>query len=320
MEFVKILEMILAAFVGVLILVEGVLRFLFGLGNSLIYIPDQEIGYLLAPNQQVRRLGNQIMINQYSMRSHSIKEKRPDSTLRILLLGDSIANGAWWTDQNETISALIERQLRSNLISKSESLSFSTVEVLNASANSWGPRNQLAYLKRFGTFEAQIVVLLLNTDDLFATIPTSSPVGRDRNYPDHQPMLAITELFRRFFGRPQPVLGKAVAEKGDRVGFNLTAIAQIKDMTTNNNAQFILAITPLSRELEATGSRNYEQKARQRLEEFTITEQVPYIDFLSHFSEWQKPPSLYRDHIHLSPQGNQLVSQTITELLEKLSK
>jgi lysophospholipase L1-like esterase len=318
---VKVLSIILAIVVGVSILIEVGLRLL-GLGKFLTYIPDKEIGYLLAPNQQVRRLGNQIIINQYSMRSNPTLEKRPVSTLRILLLGDSIANGAWWTDQEKTISALIEQQLQTDLVDLDPAGLVQRIEVLNASANSWGPRNQLAYLKRFGAFEAQVVVLLINTDDLFATAPTALPVGRDRNYPDRQPGLVLITLLTRLFTRPQPVPGMAAvqAEKGDRVGFNLAAIAEMQAITTQAKGQFLIAITPLLRETGEEDARNYELKARQRLQDFVKTEEIPYLDFLPIFRKSEQTTSLYRDHIHLSPQGNKLVSETLTQFLRKISE
>ena len=210
-----------------LIALEILLRLGWGLGQRPLYIADPEIGYLLAPNQRLRRFGNHIIINRYSQRSEPISTERPPDTRRIFLLGDSIANGAWWTDQQQTISALMERQLGT--------VSTSAVEVLNASANSWGPRNQLAYLKRYGTFESQVIVLLLNTDDLFATAPTSLPVGRDPSYPQQQPAFALAELFTRIFWRLQPIPQMA-HEAGDRVGLNLQAIAQMHQITLDRNS------------------------------------------------------------------------------------
>ncbi|MGF1481234.1 MAG: SGNH/GDSL hydrolase family protein [Cyanophyceae cyanobacterium] len=312
------LLLIVAAIASGFIVLEVSLR-LFGLGNPPLYIPDAEIGYLLAPNQRVRRFGNRIEINQYAMRTGAIALQRPAETLRIFLLGDSVANGAWWTDQEETISALIEQQLQTTATvpqvdpaqSDRQRLFWRNVEVLNASANSWGPRNELAYLQRYGTFEAQLIVLLINTDDLFATAPTSLPVGQDRNYPDRK-TLALAEVARRW-QRPSPIPGldEVRKEGGDRVGFNLAAITQIKAIAKEHKAQFLLAMTPLLRECEATGPRDYELKARERLTQFASEHQISYIDFLPLF----KPDchQLYRDHIHLSPQGNQLVSRTLSQ-------
>jgi hypothetical protein len=336
MNFLVILTLI----IGLLAILEISLRVFLGFGNPLIYIPDSDCGYLLAPNQTVRRFGNRIEINQYSMRSPAIAPIPLVSTLRVLLLGDSIANGGWWTDRPNTISEIMARlfsqEKHPHLVNipvetnydSSQSLlltnNLSTgmlrpykVEVLNASANSWGPRNELAYLQKFGHFGATVVVLLINTDDLFAKVPSSWVVGRDRNYPDRKPISAIVELFTRYLLPVSkfPELETQTGEGGDIVGCNLEAIGQIKTIATSANAQFVLAMTPLLREIGDRSLRDYEIKARTRLREFTQIEQIIYLDFLPIFNSVQQQPSLYRDHIHLSPQGNQLVSQTIINLL-----
>jgi hypothetical protein len=310
---VKIALIVVAVVVGVGLLLELGLRWIFGFGNPLIYEADQQMGYLLAPHQITRRFGNRIAINGYSMRSPDITASRPSSTLRILLLGDSIANGGWWTDQDDIISELLRQQLQPVATQQG----FEQVEVLNASANSWGPRNELAYLQRFGTFDAQVVVVLLNTDDLFATTPTSLQVGRDRNYPNRKPPFALVEVFSRYLWKPSLIPGLAAvqAEGGDRVGANLNAIRQIKAIAQHHQGTLLLAITPLLREIGKPGSRDYEIKARQRLTELLQTEQIAAIDFLSRFNAEPQPQLLYRDHIHLTDKGNQIISQTLTELI-----
>lgn len=299
----------IALFILLFLVIEIILRG-FGFGENIIYIPDEKIGYIPAPNQRLRRFGNRIEINEYSMRSSPLLTDA--KTLRVLLLGDSVANGGWWTDEEETISAMLARHLELAVKQK--------VEVLNASANSWGPRNQLAYLQRFGTFEARAVVLLLNTDDLFATAPTSQVVGRDRNYPNRQPPLAIIEVFSRYLWRNQPEELKAVqAEGGDRVGRNLDAIKQMLEIASQKNAYFLLAMTPLLREIGEPGPRDYEKQARRRLSAFTESAKIPYIDFLPLFTSTSDPKALYRDHIHLSPSGNEFVSKALgNRLIETL--
>jgi lysophospholipase L1-like esterase len=284
---------------------------LLGFGNPPIYIADEQIGYLLAPNQRTRRLGNRIAINEYSMRSEAIARERPDSTLRIFLLGDSVANGAWWTDQEQTISA----KLRSQFQNVS---AFDRTEVLNASANSWGPRNELAYLQRFGTFGAQVVVVLINTDDLFAKAPTAAPVGREQAYPDRKPPFAIAEVLSRLFPPSTPPTAKPEAAENDPVGINLEAIGQIQTLAQNSGAECLLAMTPLLREIGEPGPRDYEIKARSRLEEFAQQQQLTYVDFLPVFNNTDNPQALYRDHIHLSSQGNEAVSQEIGRSLQPL--
>ncbi|MBD2091468.1 SGNH/GDSL hydrolase family protein [Microcoleus sp. FACHB-1515] len=284
------------AAIGVGVAIELLLR-CFGLGNPLLYLADDQIGYLLAPNQTCRRFGKRIAINAFSMRSPAICPTRPPDALRVLLLGDSIAFGSRH-DQADLISEQICRSLKG------------AIEVLNASASSWSPRNELAYLKRFGCFESQVVVLLINTDDLFGSPPNPGIVGRDRHYPSRKPLLAIAELIRRYRSPTVP----PIAESGDIVGVNLQAIAQIAALAAQANAAFILAMIPLRRELE--GSRDYEMQARQRLQDLTVQRQISYIDLLDRFQTAPHPAALYYDSIHLSIAGNQLVSQVLKQAIE----
>ena len=294
---------------------ELLLRWGFGFGNPPLYVTDEQTGYRLAPNQTIRRFGNRILVNQYSMRGQSITESPASDTLRVLLLGDSIANGGWWTDQQNVLSVLIEQTLADNL-----SLPYKTVEVLNASANSWGPRNELGYLKAFGHFDATVVVLLINTDDLFATAPTSVQVGRDRSYPDRKPPLALVEVYNRLFVKPQPIpeLEVVQQEGGDRVGNNLEAIRQVQVLTQTSQSHLLLAMTPLKREVQPPGPRDYELVARQRVDDFTAELTIPYVDFLAAFQNHTDVDTLYRDHIHLSQSGNTLVSDEIAQKIQHL--
>ena len=125
-----------------LLITEVILRVAFGLGNPPLLQVDADTGYRFRPNQIVFRFGKKIKYNQYSQRSQPINTNKPPGTLRILMVGDSVLNGGNSTTQNQIISEL----LKARLITKT-----SAVEVLNASAGSWGIGNELGYIRKFGT-------------------------------------------------------------------------------------------------------------------------------------------------------------------------
>ena len=304
---------LISGLIGVLILIEIALRLGFGFGNPPLYVADEQIGYLLAPSQKVTRFGNRIEINAYSMRAGAVEAQIEPGTFRLFLLGDSLANGGWWTDQKNILSLRIAHHLESYLPAP-----YKTIEALNASANSWGPRNELAYLERYGSFNATVLVLLLNTDDLFGTQPTALQVGRDRSYPDKKPLLAILEVLDRYLKRGQTISGlkEIQQEGGDRVGKNIAAIEGIYQKAVDDGAGFILVLSPLKREI--LGSRDYELTARQRLKDWAATADVPYLDLLETYQKYPDPDALYRDHIHLSPQGNELVGEAIAQAIGNL--
>ena len=301
-----------------LILVLGMalelfLRLRYGLGNPPLYVADSRTGYRLAPNQTLRRRGNRIAINEYSMRGPSLHPQRPAPTLRVLLLGDSIVNGGWWTDQAELLSVKMQTFLDDYLAqAETPAPALTQAEVLNASANSWGPRNELGYVLRFGTFESQVVMLVINTDDLFAIAPNSYELGRHPSYPTRRPLLALGEAIgRRQSLPPNPDLQALYDQPGDRVGVNLEAIRQLKSQVNAAQGRLLLAMTPLRRELD-DGPRDYEQVARQRLIDVAAAEGIPYLDFLPRFQALNHA-DLYFDHIHLSGQGNQVVGQALAK-------
>lgn len=308
MKIALVVFILIALVVGV---VEVALRVLFGLGKPPLYVADPQVGYRLAPNQRTKRFNNAFEINQYSMRGPEITPIPDAQTLRVLLLGDSIANGGWWTDQSNILSVQIQERLVENPFGI-----YTATEVLNASANSWGPRNELAYLAKFGTFKSQVLVLLLNTDDLFATAPTSAQVGRDPSYPKHYPPLALLEIISKLQEpRSNPELEAVQKEGGDRVGANLEAVRQIQRIAQQSGCQLVVAMTPLLREVVPPGPRDYEIRARQRVAVFFETERIFYMDFLNAFESVPDPEALYRDHIHLSVQGNVLVSEKLSDAI-----
>jgi lysophospholipase L1-like esterase len=162
---------------------------LLGFGNPALLQTDANAGYIFAPNQVVYRFGNRLEYNQFSQRSEQIDSAKPEGNLRILMIGDSVLNGNNTTDQKETIPELFEARLLG--IKKQ-------VEVLNASAGSWGIGNQLGYIRKFGTFESDAVVLQIGTHDLLQP-PSSIPgVGNHPRMLNRKPLLAIQEVFEKY--------------------------------------------------------------------------------------------------------------------------
>jgi len=315
MTTVKIALIGLAATLVAIGLVEGVLRWRWGLGNPPLYVADVRTGYRLRPHQRLRRRGNRIVINAYSMRGDAIQPQPAPGTLRLLMLGDSVLNGNWWTDQPQILSQLVQNALMEQNAAL-QGAGYQHAEVLNASANSWGPRNQLGYVLRFGLFEADRVVLLLNTDDLFAIAPNSLQLDRLPIYPTRRPPLALAEVLGRLRKpRPIPELQALHDQGGDRVGVNLEAIRQIHQRCQQDHCQLLIAMTPLKRELGPDGPRDYEVVARDRLRTFAHQHAIPYLDLLEPFNQAPAPAALYRDHIHLSPAGNDLVQAQLTALV-----
>ena len=257
---------------------------------------DSDIGYLLAPEQKKVRRRGKLKLKSIGIRcvAPKINAKTFRENGEFLILGgfgSKTARGG--QTKKATLSSLLEQNLNSD----------AAVEVLNASANSWGPRNELAYLQRFGLFDSQTLALVINTDDLFATEPSSLVVGSP-SYPERAPALALTEYYR-LIAPPQeiPELTKLrQSDPAERSAQNLNAIAEIKAIAEASQTEFVLVLTPLLRELQE-GSQPAELSARKRLQELVTQENIEYLDFLTVWKDFPQPEFLYRDRIHPSPQG-----------------
>jgi hypothetical protein len=179
--------LVILAFVGL----ELFARFYLGLGTPVLYIADAEMEYRLKPSQDVHRIGNHIVVNPWSQRCGPVEKTKSDPReLRVLLIGDSIVFCGTQIDQPDTIGSVLERLLNDELDRP--------VRVLTIATGSWGPANETAYLKKFGTFDADAAVWIFSANDWFDEPNFVPTVGIHPQYPDHNPILAAWEGWDRY--------------------------------------------------------------------------------------------------------------------------
>ncbi len=329
--FKKTLLITIVGPILLLLCAEVVLRYL-GFDDPLLYVPDPQMGHRLAPNQNVTNFGNHIVINQYSMRGPEISKKRSRGEFRVLMLGDSVLNGVWWTDQAQTISARLQVALDpiGELREPAPNGSPRSVLVINASAQSWSPPSEVEYLKKFGSFDSNLLVLVINTEDLFSTQPKLFVVGNDPKYPEHKPLLAIEGAASRYLFPNLPNLPKlfhpSMPQNPPEITSNsvdlshpcLEAISQMIQITQRQGIPMFVVLTPLKRELEEPQGQD-DRQAIDRLKQFLQGKQIDLLDLLPIFQATPNSKNLYRDGIHLSPLGNQQVSDRIFQHIQGFS-
>jgi hypothetical protein len=173
-----------------LALSEWFLRARFGLGQPLLVLADPQCEYRLVPDQHMVRLGNRIHVNHWSMRSDDFPKAKSDpNELRVLMVGDSVINGGVYTDQSQLVSEILAQRLSTKLGRR--------VIVGNASAGSWGPENIRGYLRKFGTFDADVIVLVQSTHDTSDAMPTTMPTSE---FVLPYPRFAIQEALEKTIG------------------------------------------------------------------------------------------------------------------------
>ncbi len=151
------LRALLLAAVGLLAATEISAR-VAGFGDPPLVVLDKEIEYYLAPGRTYRRLGQQIAINSYGMRSLEVDFARADRASLHAMLGDSIVFG-YGLDQPDIVPARLQQRLRK--INNSPDVVVSSI-----AASSWGPENILAFYRRFGPFRGDVAWIVQSTHDM----------------------------------------------------------------------------------------------------------------------------------------------------------
>lgn len=179
-------------------------RYYLGLGTPPLSLADPQIEYMFKPDQDIYRFGNHFFTNHYGMRSNTFPSKREGHELRVMVFGDSVLNGGSLTDQGDLATNVLQKSL--------SELTPNNVVVGHISAGSWGPGNWLAYVKKYGFFDADIVVLVISSHD-YADNPTFEPLNPN-THPTERPFSAITEGVTRYLPRylPRFASGKSIKE------------------------------------------------------------------------------------------------------------
>jgi hypothetical protein len=302
----------------VLLFVGGELfaRFYLGLGDPPLMQADPQIEYLFKPNQDCKRFGHRIKYNQYSMRSDDVSvHKSAPNELRVLVVGDSVVNGGVQTDQSQLATSLLQTQLAQDLKRP--------VFVGNISAGSWGPPNELAYLKRYGLFDADAVVIVLSSHD-YVDVPTFEPlVGVNPVFPDHKPVLALWEGFERYL-LPRLKGGVAANEglapatgpaKSADIETCMTAIREMVAMGRAAGAKVIIAQHLERDETLASpfpGHHEIEQEARH--------DGITPIELGTFFEQARRrgeDPYRKGDHIHPNEVGQREIERALLPAIEE---
>lgn len=288
--------------VTVLVTTEAVLRLAFGFGHPLLYSADQATGYLPTPNQELRRFGVRLQINELGMRSGHLEQPKSPLTTRLLFIGDSVTFGTTYVDQSQIFTQLIQSSLAVR--------HRSAVDVQNASAGGWAPENEWQYLASRGTLEADTIVFVLNTNDL------SQPFARledSRQFPTHNPITALGEVLERYVA-PRLISGFKTADPGslsdsepepqieERV---LQVLELARAFADAHQARFWLIFSPT----DAASMRTPAWlTAIDGLKQWAARAHVPLIDMSATYSKYARD-QVYFDGLHLRPFGHQLVAE-----------
>ena len=301
MKLLKILKKIflflLLALVGMLLFGEIGLRFL-GFGNTVLYYNNDFTGYAMQPNQDRKVLGKRILTNEYSMRSEPLKEDE----YRILVFGDSVLNGGLYTDHEKLATTMLERTLQETDPS---------VRVLNASCGGWGINNCWGVTEQYGDFDAKAVILVVNSHDAMGQL-ADYPVAGSLYYPDRQYRFAWQELFCRYILPRFNIYTVTTVDYTNiylRYGLS-EGWSEFLSLSQEKGIPLVIYLHAQKNELVEFGEYNY---YGQMILDFAEENGIPIYTDLE-----QEKPEDFRDWIHLTEDGQQLIYNILLPVLQDL--
>ena len=302
--------------IGIVTLVGGsselFCRYILGLGTPPLSITHPKIEYMFKPNQNVLRFGNRFITNSYGMRSEQFSQTKKNNELRILVFGDSVVNGGNLTDQSDLATEIVHQKLTELRFN-----SYQKITVGNVSAGSWGPGNWLAYVKEYGFFDADIIILLISSHD-YADNPTFAPLNPN-THPTQNPPLATIEALQRYLPRYLPQF--SLENKPDEKNLSPPAVAIEKGLAdlkeflglARIQSKHVIVIQHLTKE-EITGKKQ---------PGFTANKSVCLslrLKCLSLETVFRKSMTIgqdpYRDDIHINALGQLIVANVIVESIK----
>lgn len=303
-------------FVSTLVVILGgevFARYYLGLGTPPISITHPKIEYMFKPNQDVFRLGNRIIINEYGMRTASFPITKPSGETRIMVFGDSVLNGGNQTDHADLATTLLQERIRETK---------QNVVVGNISAGSWGPSNWLEYSKEYGFFGADIVVLVISSHD-YADIPTFEALN-ENTHPTTPPISALIEGITRYLPRYLPQLNTGViTNESDRFADKVNeseAVDGLRDLKSflqlaQKQSKNVFVFQHWEREeIEAGSSKDGNQLIKKACESIGISP-ISLEPYFRQSSENGNSP--YRDNIHPNKIGQELIAKAIFENISR---
>jgi len=276
-----------------------------GFGKPLLY-QSSAAGYEPRPNQHVARLGKITNINSSGTRGPELAAQ--PAGLRVLSLGDSVANGGTQVNDDETYPALF-----GTLLARTKP----KAEVVNASAGGWSVLNEAAWLKLHGTLGARLVVLEVNDRDLDQSFVGPEILDQHPSFPSHRPLSGLGEILFRY-ALPRTGLVPSAADPGSTGGdfqenharVTLDAIGEIKNFAQNHGARLALLYWDARLPVSAP-----QQKARNELLAWASAQGVTVIR--PQLNTSPTADKYFRDQIHPSVEGNRIVAKMLEDSLSK---
>jgi hypothetical protein len=265
-----------------------------GMVDLPIFDADASIGYIPASNQHGSFLNkNEWAINSRHMGAEAFM---PDPASNTLLIGDSIVWGGNPYARSERLGAQLQSMVKG--------------KVWPVAAGSWQLQNELTYLNSNSDVVDKIdtIAFVLNSGDLGA----ASSWGCTTSHPRQKPTVALWYLAKKHLlswpceGTP-PELKVTLRDP----------VPMLKDfLSAHPSKRVVIFLYP---DLPEAADEALMRKRLEPMAPILAGAGVKEIVFVGRDERWKGRPQLYKDGIHPSPEGMQVLASIIASRLGQLA-
>jgi hypothetical protein len=307
--FQKKLFGVIFSFLFVLLLMEVVLRYWFGVGtNNIIYYRSNFYGYYNVPDQSVIRRNNNINLDHLGNRN---PRNNNFENSKIIFLGDSISYGGSVVDDSQIFTYLIGNKLN--------------YKYLNISSNGWGIINMINFLEYNNFYKENSIYIITCIDDCF----TRNLRRLEQNFFSTKKDTAALIFFFRYFYFYFFFDEKVTALNTDKnfrnniktIEKSIQEISQLKLKLNSINSKLIVLHSPdvkyLSRLI--TKETNQDLQYADYILDLLSKENINFYSIAKRFDdkELSNYKRFYYDRVHLNQEGHKLYSKIITEIINE---
>jgi lysophospholipase L1-like esterase len=289
---------------------------IYGLRDAVVYQSDADIGYYPKPNQRVRHPGRIITINNHGMRAADIADQKAPGQFRILMLGDSTLAGTR-VSNDELYSSLLEKKLN-------EAAGSAKFQVMNMGVNAWGPFHERAFVRKFGTFQADLAIIGGLVYNCYRPLYglESLPYFPARHPPrlalEHVAYTLLWQYRHRVMGPEHWLEGETAAAQALK---GVEAYGEMAEFLQKNNAETMFQMLPgmhttLGQPVGLTDSAQMlMEKVRGRVKALGI-----YANLVGPIFKGVTPvKEIYHDGVHFDRLGHRLFAEYLFEQLREHS-
>jgi len=273
-------------FAGLLLLVEALVQLL-GFVDVPIYLGNNQIGYIPAPNQSGAFMRSHTWhFNEYSMGAGSFK---PDSKrFNLLLVGDSLVLGGNPLSEPERLGPQLEK--------------LTGWQVWPISAGSWAMQNELTYMRQHLAIldKMDAIVIMSNSGDF--DVPSSW--ASDLTHPLHHPFPGLIYLVRKY--ALQPSIPPRVNPKMQVPLRDWQH--DLHELSQQFKKPIYIFMYPNSAEFHDGVKRQSQLDSKIPLIQAQLADTAK-IYKVSNDKNWNK--TLYRDDIHPNGNGNSVLARIL---------